>query len=64
VSAFVRAFVICDDCGQPMDTSTVPSARSISEALRDAKQNGWTRKRGRRDLCQGCTPDHATEEPK
>jgi hypothetical protein len=54
VTAFVRAFVFCDDCGQPLDTDTVPAASSISEALRDAKRRGWVRKRGRCDLCGGC----------
>ncbi|WP_405461545.1 hypothetical protein OG786_29150 [Streptomyces sp. NBC_00101] len=60
MTAFLRAFVVCDGCGQPLDTSTVPSAESISEALRDAKRNGWTRKRGRRDLCQGCDEAQST----
>lgn len=55
MSAFVRAFVFCDDCHAPMDTSTVPAARSIREALRAAKRNGWTRKHGRRDFCGYCT---------
>lgn len=54
MTAFVRAFVVCDDCGAPMDNSTVPSARTIGEALRDAKRLGWVRKRGRRDLCEDC----------
>ncbi|MFE6931784.1 hypothetical protein ACFVDT_07105 [Streptomyces sp. NPDC057699] len=61
MSAFVRAFVFCDDCHEPMDSSTVPSARNISEALREAKKNGWTRKRGGRDLCGYCTPAPAEE---
>lgn len=54
MTAFVRAFVFCDGCGQPLDNDTVPSARSISEALRDAKRCSWVRKRGGRDLCEGC----------
>jgi hypothetical protein len=54
VTAFIRAFVFCDSCQEPMDNSTVPSARNVSEARRDAKQRGWSRKRNGRDLCEGC----------
>ncbi|MFI2084352.1 hypothetical protein ACH43Y_28835 [Streptomyces rubiginosohelvolus] len=54
MTAFLRAFVYCDGCNEPMDNSTVPSARNISEALREAKSYGWSRKRGRLDLCPHC----------
>lgn len=54
MTAFLRAFVYCDGCNEPMDNCTVPSARNISEALRQAKSYGWSCKRGRRDLCPGC----------
>ncbi|MEU6872412.1 hypothetical protein [Streptomyces sp. NPDC046751] len=54
MTTFLRAFVFCDGCGQPLDTSAVPAAASISQALHEAKRCGWVRKRGRRDLCQGC----------
>lgn len=53
MSAFVRAFVFCDGCHQPLDNSTVPSAFTISEARRDAKRSGWVHKQGR-DLCEAC----------
>lgn len=54
MTAFVRAFVFCDGCDAPFDSSTVPSAHTIREALRDAKRRGWVRRRGGRDLCEGC----------
>ena len=54
MTAFVRAFVFCDGCQQPMDYSTVPSASTVSEARRDAKRSGWVHKRGGRDLCECC----------
>ncbi|MFD9915603.1 hypothetical protein [[Kitasatospora] papulosa] len=65
MTAFLRAFVYCDGCNEPMDNSTVPSARNISEALRQAKSYGWSRKRGRRDLCPDCRTarTRAPEEP-
>ncbi len=54
MAAFMRAFVFCDGCREPMDNSTVPSARNISEARRDAKRLGWSHKRSGGDLCEGC----------
>jgi hypothetical protein len=54
VTAFVRAFIFCDGCGQPLDNSTVPSARTVTEARRDAKRMGWAIKQKGRDLCEGC----------
>lgn len=65
MTAFLRAFVFCDGCHQPLDNSTVPSAHTVAEARRDAKRSGWARKRGR-DLCGGCdqhTPAAAAVEP-
>jgi len=59
MTAFLRAFIFCDGCHEPLDSSTVPSARNISEARRDAKANGWARKRDGRDFCEACKP---TEE--
>lgn len=54
MTAFVRAFVFCDGCQQPMDYSTVPSARTVTEARREAKRSGWVHKQGGRDLCEYC----------
>ncbi|MFF7795611.1 hypothetical protein [Streptomyces sp. NPDC007991] len=54
MTAFVRAFVFCDGCHQPLDNSTVPSARTVGEARREAKRDGWVCKRGGRDLCEYC----------
>ena len=62
MTAFLRAFVFCDGCHQPLDNSTVPSARNISEARRDAKQSGWSRKRGR-DLCEDCAAEGDANAP-
>lgn len=54
MAAFARAFLFCDGCNSPFDSSTVPSARGISEARCDAKRMGWTHKRDGRDLCPDC----------
>jgi hypothetical protein len=32
----------------------VPSARTVSEGRRDAKRDGWVRKRDGRDFCPYC----------
>lgn len=53
MTAFRRAFLFCDDCGNPYDSSTVPGARTIEEVRRDARRDGWTRRRGW-DLYFGC----------
>jgi hypothetical protein len=62
VTAFVRAFVFCDDCQQPLDNSTVPSAQTVSEARREAKSYGWAHKRDGRDFCEYCKVK--TKEPR
>lgn len=54
MTAFLRAFLFCNGCGVPFDSSAVPSATAISEARRDAKQRGWVHKRDGRDLCEDC----------
>jgi hypothetical protein len=54
MTTFLRAFVFCDGCGQPWDNSTVPSARTASEGRREAKRDGWVRKRDGRDFCPYC----------
>jgi hypothetical protein len=54
MTAFLRAFLFCNGCDSPFDSSTVPSARSLSEARRDAKRSGWVHKRDGRDLCEHC----------
>lgn len=54
MTAFVRAFVFCNGCGEPFDNGTVPSARNVSEARRDTKRDGWTRTRDGRDFCPYC----------
>lgn len=59
VVAFLRAFLFCSSCDSPFDSSTVPSARTVSEARSDAKRSGWVRKRDGRDLCEYCK----TKEP-
>ncbi|MDX2532320.1 hypothetical protein QBA79_36415 [Streptomyces scabiei] len=63
MTAFMRAFVFCDGCREPMDNSTVPSARSISEARRDAKRHGWSHKRNGGDRCEDCAGVEPTEAP-
>ena len=55
MTAFLRAFLFCNECSAPFDSSTVPSALSVSEARRDAKRAGWTHKRDGRDLCEDCS---------
>jgi len=62
VTAFVRAFVFCNGCDQTFDYSTVPSARSISEARREAKRYGWVHKRDGRDLCPYCAAAGARQD--
>lgn len=57
MSAFLRAFLFCNGCESPFDSSTVPSAPSISEARRDAKRCGWVHKRDGRDLCEDCAAE-------
>lgn len=54
MTAFVRAFMRCDGCDEVYDTSTIPSARTLTEARRDAKRDGWVHKRDGRDLCPIC----------
>lgn len=57
MTAFLRAFLFCNSCGVPFDNDTVPSARSVSEARREAKRCGWVHKRDGRDLCEDCAPE-------
>lgn len=57
MSAFLRAFVQCDGCGDFLRDETVPQDETLREALRAAKRYGW--KRLRVDglllvLCPGC----------
>ncbi|MCG0066274.1 hypothetical protein L0F81_23785 [Streptomyces tricolor] len=54
MTAFVRAFIFCNGCDEPFDTSTVPAAPGVSEARRQAKARGWVHKRDGRDFCDGC----------
>lgn len=57
MSAFMRAFVQCDGCGDFLRDETVPQDETLLEALRTAKRYGWERPRvdGRfRILCPGC----------
>jgi hypothetical protein len=63
VTAFVRAFVFCDGCGQPLDNSTVPSAPNVTEARREARRSGWVIKRRGRDLCEGCARSDDSPAP-
>lgn len=58
MTAFLRAFLFCSGCSEPFDTSTVPSARTVPEARRDARRNGWVHKRDGRDLCPWCKEDN------
>ena len=57
MTAFMRAFLFCSDCGGQFDSSTVPNARSVSEARQEAKRCGWVHKRDGRDLCDDCKPN-------
>lgn len=61
MTAFVRAFLFCDgaDCESTLDYSTVPAARSVTEARGAAKQYGWVRRKGR-DLCNDCIKEELT----
>ena len=56
MTAFLRAFLFCNECGAPFDMSTVPAARTVSEARSGAKRRGWVHKRDGRDLCPDCKP--------
>ncbi|HEX5567474.1 MAG TPA: hypothetical protein VFY14_11215 [Streptomyces sp.] len=38
MTAFLRAFLYCDGCDEMLDASTVPSARTITEARKEAKR--------------------------
>jgi hypothetical protein len=62
VTAFLRAFLFCNGCDNPFDFSTVPAARNVSGARRDAKRRGWSRTRDGRDWCDGCTTDRTADE--
>ena len=61
MTAFLRAFLFCSNCHEPFDSSTVPSARTVTEARKDAKRDGWRRTRDGRDLCPGCQDTEADE---
>lgn len=54
MTAFLRAFLFCNSCDSPFDSSTVPSASTVREARREAKRRGWGHKRDGRDLCEDC----------
>ena len=54
MTAFLRAFLFCNECDGTYDLSTVPSATTVSEARREAKRLGWVHKRDGRDLCEDC----------
>ncbi|MGY1579188.1 hypothetical protein [Streptomyces sp. MN13] len=59
MTAFLRAFLFCSRCDSPFDSSTVPSAHTVTQARREAKRRGWVHKRDGRDLCEDC----ASTEP-
>ncbi len=59
MTVFVRAFLRCNGCHEMFDSSTVPSAATVTEARRDAKRAGWVSKRGGRDYCPGCKETEA-----
>jgi hypothetical protein len=59
MTAFMRAFLFCSECGEQFDSSSVPSARTVAEARREAKRRGWIRKRDGRDVCFDCKPSAA-----
>lgn len=54
MTAFLRAFLFCGNCGVPFDNNTVPEATTVREARREAKRRGWVHKRDGRDLCEDC----------
>ena len=60
MTAFLRAFLFCNRCGSCFDSSTVPSARNLAEARREAKRDGWIHKRDGRDLCEHCAAHQPT----
>jgi hypothetical protein len=62
MAAFTRAFLFCDNdgCDATWDYSTVPDARTVSEARAQARADGWVRRKGR-DLCTSCA---VPERPK
>ena len=62
MTAFVRAFLICDGCDSVFDDSAVPSAHTVTEARKDAARRGWTRKRAGRDLCDDCKQSEAQHQ--
>lgn len=66
MTAFMRAFLICDGCGSHFRTDTVPPDYTIQEARQYARRHGWTyprrqsgdvRKQRHIDLCDSCSPE-------
>lgn len=58
MTAFVRAFLRCDGCGNFFRTDAVPQDGSVSEARRDARRHGWVKRMvdGRWfDYCEDCS---------
>lgn len=63
MTAFTRAFLFCDadGCDATWDYSTVPDARTVTEARAEAKADGWVRRKGR-DLCRADAPTETGEQ--
>jgi hypothetical protein len=64
MTAFMRAFLNCDGCGNRLRTEPVPPDFTIQDARADARKHGWThplrqsadvRKQRHIDLCEACS---------
>jgi hypothetical protein len=66
MTAFMRAFLICDGCSKTLRTVAIPPDFTIHEARAAARDHGWTyplrqsadvRKQRHIDLCDNCSPE-------
>lgn len=58
MTAYLRAFLSCNSCGDFFRSDTIPPDESIRKARKYARRHGWTRKRvdGEMwDVCGECT---------
>ena len=54
MTALRRIFLRCDDCGEFMETDTIPSSETVVEARQLGHRAGWVHDRLGRDMCPEC----------
>jgi hypothetical protein len=58
MTAFMRAFLSCNSCGNFLRDETIPQDETVAGARREAKRQGWTKKvvdGVLLDFCEDCT---------